>query len=56
MMMKDVPKAQANRIFHFSTSDRIGGDGRRISIAQFRKMLDLTRRMIEQKGEEIEYT
>ena len=45
--MKDVKKDQADRIFHFSTSERIGGDGKKISKAQFQKMLDVTRRMVE---------
>ena len=39
-MMKDVDKEQADRIFRSSGSERIGGDGRRISLDEFRKMLD----------------
>ena len=39
-MMKDVDKEQADRIFRSSGSDRVGGDGRRISLDEFRKMLE----------------
>jgi len=46
-LMKDVPRDQANRIFNFSASTRFGGDGRRISIEQFRALLNSTRRLIE---------
>jgi len=40
IMMKDVDKEQADRIFRSSGSERIGGDGRRISLDEFRRMLD----------------
>ena len=39
-MMKDVDKDEADRIFRSSGSERIGGDGRRISLDEFRRMLD----------------
>ena len=39
-MMKDVEKEQADRIFRLAGSERIGGDGRRISLEEFRKMLE----------------
>lgn len=39
-MLKDVDKEQADRIFRSAGSDRIGGDGRRISLDEFRKMLE----------------
>ena len=38
--MKDVDKEQADRIFRSAGSDKIGGDGRRISLEEFRKMLE----------------
>ena len=47
VLMKDVRKDQADRIFNFSTSERIGGDGKRISASEFRKMLNVTKRWIE---------
>ena len=40
-MMKDVDKEQADRIFRSAGSDRIGGDGRRISLEEFRRMLEM---------------
>ena len=40
IMMKDVEKEQADRIFRLAGSERIGGDGRRISLEEFRKMLE----------------
>ena len=39
-MMKDVDKEQADRIFRSSGSERVGGDGRRISLDEFRRLLD----------------
>ena len=46
-LMKGVRKDQADRIFNFSTTKRIGGDGKRISASQFRKMLNVTKNWIE---------
>ena len=40
VMMKDVDKDQADRIFRSFGSERVGGDGRRISLDEFRRMLD----------------
>ena len=40
-MMKDVDKKQADRIFRLAGKDPIGGDGRRISLEEFRRMLEL---------------
>lgn len=40
IMMKDIDKEQADRIFRSAGSDKIGGDGRRISLDEFRKMLE----------------
>ena len=39
-MMKDVDKDQAERIFRSAASVRIGGDGQRISLEEFRRMLE----------------
>ena len=39
-MMKDVDKEQADRIFRSFGSERVGGDGRRISLDEFRRLLD----------------
>ena len=39
-MMKDVEKEQADRIFRSATSARVGGDGSRISLQEFRRMLE----------------
>ena len=39
-MMKDVNKDQADRIFRSACSEKGGGDGRRISLQEFRRLLE----------------